>query len=107
MQTMEREELLKAMKEIVYAHDPTAQVILFGSQARGDASEESDWDLLILTNDRYTWREWQKIERALIELEWRAGQVIIPIFRRTQEWNAPMHKVMAFHKNVERDGVLL
>jgi predicted nucleotidyltransferase len=28
--------------------DPNAEVILFGSHARGQATEESDWDILIL-----------------------------------------------------------
>ena len=30
--------------------DPLAITILFGSRARGDASEESDWDFLVLSN---------------------------------------------------------
>ena len=29
---------------------PNEKVILFGSQARGDAKEGSDWDLLVLLN---------------------------------------------------------
>ena len=29
---------------------PNERVILFGSQARGDAHEDSDWDLLVLIN---------------------------------------------------------
>ena len=34
---------------------PNSEVILFGSQARGDAHEGSDWDVLILLDkDRVT-----------------------------------------------------
>jgi len=29
---------------------PNEKLILFGSQARGDAHEDSDWDLLVLLN---------------------------------------------------------
>ena len=41
--------ILEKVKEIVHATDPEAEVILFGSRARGDAMEDSDWDILILT----------------------------------------------------------
>ena len=35
---------------------PNERVILFGSQARGDAREDSDWDLLVLLDkDKITY----------------------------------------------------
>ena len=33
---------------------PNDKVILFGSQARGDAHEDSDWDLLVIVNSDST-----------------------------------------------------
>ena len=41
--------VVNKVKEIVHRHDKEAEVILFGSRARGDWHEESDWDFLILS----------------------------------------------------------
>jgi predicted nucleotidyltransferase len=40
-------EQIKQLKQVILPNDT---LILFGSQARGDNSEDSDWDLLILLN---------------------------------------------------------
>lgn len=39
---------IKAVLEVV----PDAGVILFGSRARKEAREESDWDILVLTDEQ-------------------------------------------------------
>lgn len=38
-----------AVKKNILIADDTATVILFGSRARGDAENDSDWDFLVLT----------------------------------------------------------
>ena len=48
-------ERLQLLHPVRPAHDRApmlsgAKVILFGPQARGDAREDSDWDILILLN---------------------------------------------------------
>lgn len=43
--------ILQDIKEAVLSVDAAAGVLLFGSRARGDFDEESDSDVLILTNE--------------------------------------------------------
>lgn len=42
---------LQAIVERLRAVSPVEQVILFGSRARGDHDEDSDWDLCVLLSD--------------------------------------------------------
>jgi uncharacterized protein len=48
----EKSLVLNRIKTIVKQIDPKADVILYGSRARGDERPDSDWDLLILVNSK-------------------------------------------------------
>lgn len=45
-----REEILKIIKKKLASVSPDARIILYGSQARGDAKQGSDKDLLVILN---------------------------------------------------------
>jgi predicted nucleotidyltransferase len=55
----------------VHSFLPNAKVMLFGSRARKDHSEHSDYDLLIIADKTYTTREklhWMSIlNKALVQ----------------------------------------
>lgn len=104
---MDKQRLLNEVKRIVHKHDPRATVLLYGSRARDDASEESDWDFMILTDLADASEARNLIRRELNELEWATGNVLCPIFHTIEEWSSPMFAVMPFHQNVEREGIPL
>ncbi len=57
-----REEVLKKIKEVILSTAKkhgieVDKIILFGSRARGDYKEESDWDILIVTKEKIDWKK--------------------------------------------------
>ncbi len=45
--------ILSSIKVSVQQVVPGAKVLLFGSRAHGVTTEESDWDILVLTKDKH------------------------------------------------------
>lgn len=98
--------LLHKIKEAVADIQPEAEVILYGSRARGAATAGSDWDLLILVpRDSRAVR--QTVRRRLYEIEWASGEVISVVIREKDAWNHPRLETSPFHRNVETEGIRL
>lgn len=91
------------VKKTVAAIDPAAKVILFGSRARGDFRDDSDWDFLILLPHGVTPSEKRKICDLLYDIELETDQVITSIIEGMKLWEA--YEETAFFKNVKKEGV--
>ncbi len=104
---MDAEKVKEAVKAIVLAFAPDAEVILFGSRARGDAEPDSDWDFLVLLPLEPTRELQQKIRRSLYEWEWENGEVITSMYRSKKRWDSPLMRVTPLHRNVAREGIRL
>ena len=98
--------ILGKVKELVKATDPEAEVILFGSRARGDAREDSDWDILILTPKAVNLKVEQTFRHKLFELELEYGQAISTFVYSKADWNGK-HRATPFYHNVEEEGILI
>lgn len=105
--TKEEKKLLRTCSHLFKTIDPSAEIILYGSRARGDAEPDSDYDLLILTEKEATLQREDHFRGQIYPLELETGAVITVMLYNRQTWESPLYKAMPFHQNVERDGVTL
>ncbi len=87
--------------------DTEAEVILFGSQARGSADSESDIDLLILVEEGMTPQQKNAVHDAIYEVSLDYDVVISILIVNKQQWDSPVSKELPLYRNVAREGVRL
>ena len=100
-------ELLNRCKEIVKEIDPSADLVLYGSRARGDAERDSDYDLLILTDGEASLGREDEFRRALFPLQLDFNAVLTVFLYARQTWDSALYRAMPFNQNVRREGILL
>lgn len=113
MKTLERSstvsardrEILAEVKEAICRLQPGATVLLYGSVARGTQGEESDYNVLALTDETMTSREKDTIDRESFGLELSQSIVVSTVYWANSEWDR--HWAMPFHLEVDEDGILL
>jgi len=83
---------------------PNEKVILFGSQARGDAREDSDWDLLLIVNSDSTNLDDEiKYSYPFAKLGWAHNIDLNVLLYSENDWEK--RNFMPFYKNVLKDGI--
>ena len=107
MTMMRRNEIVDAITGRAWEIVPQgAEVILFGSRARGDAHDDSDWDVLILLDkDRITSQDIDDYTYPLRELGWLYNESINAILYTKRDWESSI--ASAFRQNVTEDGIRL
>jgi len=101
---MEKRQLLAEIKKIVLQQEPQAEIILYGSYARGDYKSDSDVDILILLKkDKISYSDEKRISYPLYALEFKTGQIISPLILPKKRWE---NKFVAtpLYENVQKEG---
>ncbi len=101
------QHIVNLIKSRISKKNPKAEVVLFGSHARGQANSNSDWDILILLNnisvDRNLEREYRE---ELFDIELEIGEPISTFVYSKKDWESKF-VVTPLYKNIKQDGILL
>ena len=77
----------RKIKEAMAREEKGAEVMLYGSRARGTANLESDWDILVLLDKpEVSFKDEQRIRHSLYELELELQQPISIFAYARDEW---------------------
>ncbi len=84
-----------------------SRMSLYGSRARGDAKEDSDWDLHILIpgEERVPWSAWDIYAWPFYEIGLKFDEIVNPRVYSFKGW--VKRQFLPFHKNVERDSIII
>lgn len=99
-----KQHILSPIKSLALAVDEKAEVVLFGSRARGDFREDSDWDVLILLEKPVTEVLKRQIRDQVFDLELETDTVISTLIENKTDW--AKYAVTPLFQNVEKEGVL-
>ena len=94
-------ELIRRVKE----RTAVEQLVVFGSVARGDATEESDLDVLIVTEELISYSDENTIFDITyfvnMEYDTNISVVVVP----KEKWESEVWSLLPLHQAIAREGI--
>jgi uncharacterized protein len=96
-------EITSKVKQTVKEFDPNAEVILFGSRARGDNKKDSDWDFLILTDKAAQDKTINDLKFNIFKIVIEIKNHIFPLVENKADWKNI--EVTEIFQNIKSEGL--
>ena len=100
-------QIIEIIKSTAHEYLPDAEVLLFGSHARNEASAESDYDILLITKTKLSLKEKlpfrTKIRKSLLLIGIRSDILIQSKSEIDKKKKLPGHIV----RNILKEAILL
>jgi predicted nucleotidyltransferase len=98
--------ITRLIKDYINEVDPEAEVILYGSRARGDERKDSDWDILILTGYPIDLSKERLFRNKIYDLELETGEPFSVFVYSKIDWISKQ-QVTPFFYHVNLEGIRL
>ncbi|RLD57837.1 MAG: nucleotidyltransferase domain-containing protein [Bacteroidetes bacterium] len=100
------QHISRLIKKTISSIDPKAQVVLYGSRARGTERDDSDWDILILTDYPVNLQIERRFREKLYDLELETGESFSIFAYSKTDWQTKQ-RITPFYQNVSQEGIFI
>jgi predicted nucleotidyltransferase len=102
-----KQHIIQLIRNKVNEIDSTAEVILYGSRARGDNKRDSDWDVMILLKrNNVDKKVEQTFRHNLLDIELEIGVPISVFVYSKSDWEGT-YSVTPLFKSIKKEGILI
>lgn len=98
---------LQELKGLIIKRFEVVQLILFGSAVRGEADDESDLDLLVITKKPYPRMERHGITNLVFEINLKYGTNISSTVIDQNSWEKGVFSVLPIKQEIQREGIVM
>lgn len=105
--TPEQRAGLAEIKQRLLERFDIRAIVLYGSLARGQADEESDVDLLVVTAESLTRLQRHEITNIVFDVNLQYGTNFSTLVVDLELWETGIISVLPIHDEIVRDGVLI
>lgn len=100
-------DIIQRIKARIKQKNPLAEIVLYGSHARGQSHKDSDWDIIVLLDQPNVSRLVEKEYRdELFDIELEIGEPISTFVFSKNDWEQKYH-VTPLYQNINREGIYL
>ena len=102
-----KQHIIQLIRKKVNEIDNTAEVILYGSRARGDNKRDSDWDVMILLKQKNVDKKIEQTFRHhLLDIELEIGVPVSVFVYSKSDWEGK-YSITPLFRSIKKEGILI
>jgi Nucleotidyltransferase domain. len=102
-----KQYITQLIRQKVNEIDNTAEVILYGSRARGDNKRDSDWDVMILLKRKDVDKKVEQTFRHhLLDIELEIGVPVSVFVYSKSDWEGK-YSITPLFRSIKKEGILI